>query len=915
MIKQRLNIPAVLIHTVNNRRFRVDGTILSINESANTCSMRFKGNMIQKNIPLNKVLINEGFLDKIKEYGKKITNFIVKKVKGFIGLIDEATGKLAEWSKQNVANLAIMAAKGQLPRGVYFAPSKSLQNKAGVGGMTIDDIDAIAEGNDIKSINKFWTRVIKRAGTNNETISESVSYVNKRYYKLNPLYKELKKRKKLNEAIYALDNPKWGKNADESLYGRTVNAHKLQVLLFNNFTDQLKGKPGQHKSGINPYLIWGAPGIGKTAIVIQTIKRMASHPKHPINLNLQYIQLNLFTQESWSLPKDLSGFRSDTVWVDSFTDSPPAWLPVYQDSGNIDINIERDNFYNSCQYLAPPKSDSKDKNVVITSDDGRAYEGGIIFFDEFSRRQPGVDRPIMNLISENSFGANYKLASKWGFVFAANRAMDDSGSALEGENENEIYNMPEAIKDRFNFCTYVPSKEDWLKWAKTVNANTGESKVLPFIIEFIEATDEKVWYSTIMNGGYDDKFDRSEIDSIKRSHEMDDGKSKVAEILDKPELQINRKATPRTWARISNQFKEFIINALSYNSEGLTGEEYYQQLVKQSTIEKRDKSGKTYKEYYGGILPDILIDALNEIDDDDWEIWLDDQGGLEELDPTGTLNRGKKARYNLVYSKFVDIISEYTKDTVEPEISQNPAITSWKAFNNYAKSFTPENIESIWETGSVLSQYQKDDDKSSNFQDTINSKWKANSSLILEVLEKVQNNYPGDIESDMEEDMQRIKAAKNMSADEVSEEAKRLNDLYSFKYNGKTLKLLFDKDVMNNPEALKYRVQILLNSKVAQRFTHLASWIAKISLQVGQHKYCNDFSMFIQETSSASKTSILFANKNATTKAMNEFKADRSNKAAEAKYIIETSKNPFIGAYTIMTLAKKVDFQASSKRG
>ena len=85
----------------------------------------------------------------------------------------------------------------------------------------------------------------------------------------------------------------------------------------------------------------------------------------------------------------------------------------------------------------------------------------------------------------------------------------------------------------------------------------------------------------------------------------------------------------------------------------------------------------------------------------------------------------------------------------------------------------------------------------------------------------------------MEEDMQRIKAAKNMSADEVSEEAKRLNDLYSFKYNGKTLKLLFDKDVMNNPEALKYRVQILLNSKVAQRFTHLASWIAKISLQVG----------------------------------------------------------------------------------
>ena len=893
MIKQRLNIPAVLEHTVNKKTYRVNGMILSINESNNTCTMRFKGNYVEHGIPMNKILINEGFLDKIKEYGKKVTNYIVKKVKGFIGVIDEATGKLAEWSKQNIGNLAIMAAQNKLPEGVYFAPSKELQKIAGVGGMSFDDISAIAEQNDINAINKFWQRVIKRAGTTNDTITESINYVNKHYYKLTPEYKKYCKRA-LNEAVYSIDDVKWGSNKNESLYGRPVDAKQLQVLLFKNFTDQLKGKNGVHKKGIMPYIIWGAPGIGKTAIVMQTIKYMASHPVHPINLNLQYIQLNIFTQESWTLPKDLSGFRTKDVWVDSFTDSPPAWLPVYQDSGNAKINMERDNFYNSCQYLAPPKRNKDDNDIVITSDDGRVYQGGIIFFDEFSRRQPAVDRPIMNLISENSFGANYKLASKWGFVFAANRAMDDNAAALADENENELYNMPEAIKDRFLMVTYVPKKEDWLKWAKKINPNTGESKVLPFIIEFIEATDEKVWYSTVVNGGYDDKFSRADLDTIKRGHEI--SKDKVAEILQSPELQINRKATPRTWARISDQFREFI---------------------KESTIEKTDKNGKTYKEFYGGILPDVLIDALNEIDDDRWETWLDDNGGLDMLDPTGSLNRGRKARYNLIMAEFVNVIQDYTKDTVDPAISQNPAITAWKAFNNYARSFTPENIESIWETGNVLSQYQKDDDKSTNFPDTINSKWKSNSALIIEVLEKVFNSYPGDLSSDVEEDLNNIKSATKLSDAEVKAEAQRLYEEYSFKYDGKPVKLLFDSKVVNNIEALRHRVTVLLNSKVAQRFAHLACWIAKISLQVGQHKFSADYmnqitNLFRTELSAELCDKAL--NKENVNKVQKQYQADRTNKAVEQAYIVEASKSFIISANTILTQSQKIEFTSKQKK-
>ena len=52
--------------------------------------MRFDDNYVENNIPLNKILINEGFIDKIKEYGNKVASYITDKVRGFIALVDDA---------------------------------------------------------------------------------------------------------------------------------------------------------------------------------------------------------------------------------------------------------------------------------------------------------------------------------------------------------------------------------------------------------------------------------------------------------------------------------------------------------------------------------------------------------------------------------------------------------------------------------------------------------------------------------------------------------------------------------------------------------------------------------------------------------------------------------------------------------
>ena len=182
--------------------------------------MEFNGK-VYKNIPMNQVLINEGFLDKVKEYGKKAFDFITRNVKGFIALVDEATGKFINWGAMNVHNIAVMASRHQLPHGVYFAPSATLNAETGNHGMSIDDVFAPSMANDRREIEKFWRRVINRTGsTPNETIEESVKYVNEKFYKVNKAFKAL------NEAaIYTIDDIKT--EDGYGMFGTVVDAEEL----------------------------------------------------------------------------------------------------------------------------------------------------------------------------------------------------------------------------------------------------------------------------------------------------------------------------------------------------------------------------------------------------------------------------------------------------------------------------------------------------------------------------------------------------------------------------------------------------------------------------------------------------------------------------------------------------------------
>lgn len=819
MVKTRLNIPATLVHSVQGKQYKINGTLLSINESSDTCTMRFAKGHIEKDIPMSSILINEGFLDKVKEYGQKVASYIVKKVKGFIALVDETTKKVLDWSYWNVGNMALNAAKGNMPEGVYFAPSASLKNELKIKGMSIDQAFAEAERRDSEAITSYWTKVIKHAGTTDDSIQESVKFVNEHYYTPTNLYKSL------NEAIYSYDDIKMGKNGF-GMYGTALSSKQLKSRLFTNIKKQISGPLGGH-ADVVPMLIWGAPGIGKTAIIKSVLKEMANAPFGRINLNLEVIGLAGYTIENWTLPTIETNRKANALDTERFSDTPKVWLPVYLRTSDSEENKRRDAFCNASKFL------TRDGSAALDGK-GHEFEGGVVFFDEYSRVMPNVQNILMALANDHHFGDSYQVASKWGFVFASNRAIDEN----EADSDDMRYYPTGAQLNRFIHYTYVPSKVEWLEWAREVNPTTHKANVPPFITDFIEASDDYVWYSTIANGGYDDMLNNPAADKLAHQDD-DDATSKVQEVLGQEMLlRTKRMVTPRTWANtIGPSYRQELETLFNENNEGLTGEEYYQKLVDQSIIEKTDEQGRSVKDYYGDILPDVLVDALNDIDDAYWDYWCETKGGIDELDPAGAYN-GIRGRFNIFMSWFANEMREVIGDDTgkNAETATSPTMQAWKAYQSYSKFFTRDIIDTIWETGNVPEEFQKDDNKkpmqgTSGFRDYEYSKWKATTNTALEVLDLVFKGYPGSLGSDINQDIVTLQDKNTMSDSEVIAAAKELNNEYSFKINNKTVSLLFDDVEMKNIDTLRNKVFSLQNSRVAQLYAHFAAWVAKVALQ------------------------------------------------------------------------------------
>lgn len=166
-------------------------------------------------------------------------------------------------------------------------------------------------------------------------------------------------------------------------------------------------------------MIWGAPGIGKTAILNAVVSEISAEQGKDYALISK--TLSNETPENFMLPKYTeSGDRAEDV--------PKTWLPVWRPTGDAKLDAELDA---KC---------------------GR----GMLFIDELSRATQQVLNVILPLINEATFNG-WKLGSGWAIVCASNRDEDEDRGG-----QSSIGN---ALGNRFAQVYYEPTAKTWRAWA------------------------------------------------------------------------------------------------------------------------------------------------------------------------------------------------------------------------------------------------------------------------------------------------------------------------------------------------------------------------------------------------------------------------------------------------------------------
>jgi hypothetical protein len=171
--------------------------------------------------------------------------------------------------------------------------------------------------------------------------------------------------------------------------------------------------------GLARLMIWGAPGIGKTAILMKVLEELEDNFS---DYNLIVKTLSNETPDNFTLPKYIEVDGQDFA-----TDVPKTWLPVYKPTGNPALDKLR--------------SEKCGK--------------GLLFIDELSRATPQVLNVMLPLVNEGMFNG-YKLGDDWTIICASNRAEDE----MDGQSK-----IGNALANRFSQIYYEPTVHTWRKWA------------------------------------------------------------------------------------------------------------------------------------------------------------------------------------------------------------------------------------------------------------------------------------------------------------------------------------------------------------------------------------------------------------------------------------------------------------------
>ncbi len=593
--KNSLNVPIMVLHEFEGTQYKIGGTLIDINESTNTCTVKFLNDRVENGIPMSEVYITEKFIDTIKKYGKKVASWIVKKVNGLLAIMN-SDGRMDENSTCTPVNILIAQSNGELPSCIKFFPNDNQVAIAEAAGFSVDvpdDNEILVEEQrkEKNAIEKFWTRVMGVAGTTDKTIEESVKCVYEKYYTLNGM------AKKLNETGIASMYPLIDGLGRKENNGTIVDTEELKSLIKKSIDSQLNltlqkrasslddggdryEDPEQRKkyqeimrkrktvlqkkidkgdTNQSPILlIWGAPGIGKTAIISQVLKNYKNDPSTPVNLYLETVSCAGLNEDSFRLPNQAE--LPDGVKDPTFSNAALSWLPMYK---------PRDAAYNQMMEDRFAKCMFMNDNKELLDDEGDVYQGGVIFLDEVIRVSKQGFQVVMNICNRSM--NELVLAKSWAIISAANRYTDDP-------TQDSFDNLESApILQRFKPVTYVPKKSEWLAWARSIN-DMGEANIEPEIADFIEAMEDYIWYRTIDNGGYDKELKAATGKDPASMYIKNGGIYRTTwetlrELTDEgknPLAETQSTWNGRTWHRISDDYRQMLSELLEDNPEDYT---------------------------------------------------------------------------------------------------------------------------------------------------------------------------------------------------------------------------------------------------------------------------------------------------------------------------------------------------------
>jgi hypothetical protein len=263
-------------------------------------------------------------------------------------------------------------------------------------------------------------------------------------------------------------------------------------------------------------IIFGAPGIGKSAIIENlkyNIRELGLKDEigNPIDINVITVNANNVNSETFTMPaqfhQDIRKVGNDNHGpTTTIKDLPKTWLPMYDYLENDDTEETYNDGIDTTTKLmignavANGGGFKKDKNtgkLVLVNG-----PGGIFFIDEFLRMTQFGKDSLMTIATSRTIGQGLKFGDRWVICAASNRPNDMSSEALEKGFKAEL-----ADRTRFALINYVPEPEIWYKWANKINS-TGRPNVIPEIVNFIRESQKSKndlgYFYNAYNFGEDD---------------------------------------------------------------------------------------------------------------------------------------------------------------------------------------------------------------------------------------------------------------------------------------------------------------------------------------------------------------------------------------------------------------------------